>query len=148
MRESISNAVLLNIIIVFIIVILILLSTSLSYSKAFKVKNRIVNLIEKYEGFESGGISQQEIDKELAKIGYRINPNAMNDCHIKQVGGAYTSKVMNPVSDYSYCVVKYGTPKGPYYSVTTYIYFDIPFIGTLKFPLTGETRIIYDDIEN
>lgn len=47
MKEAISNAMIFNLIIVFVVILIMLFIGSLSYSKAFKVKNRIVEEIEK-----------------------------------------------------------------------------------------------------
>ena len=49
MKEAISNAMIFNLIIVFVVILIMLFIGSLSYSKAFKVKNRIVEEIEKDE---------------------------------------------------------------------------------------------------
>ena len=48
MNQAISNALLFNIVIVFVIVLIGFFVGSLSYSKASKVKNRIIEEIEKY----------------------------------------------------------------------------------------------------
>lgn len=48
MNQSISNALLFNLVIIFVIVLIAFFVGSLSYSKASKVKNRIVEEIEKY----------------------------------------------------------------------------------------------------
>ena len=51
MKEAISNAMIFNLIIVFVVILIMLFIGSLSYSKAFKVKNRIVEEIEKDEDY-------------------------------------------------------------------------------------------------
>lgn len=142
MRESMGNAFIFNIVITFVAIIIALLVGSLSYSKAFKVKNRIVSVIEKYESYNT--TARDEIETALASIGYRINPNGIQNCPPREGGTAIN--VIN--SNYRYCVYQYDTGttgKGRYYGVTTYMHFDIPIIGQfIEFPIYGETKIVYD----
>ena len=62
-------------------------ATSTSYTKAFKVKNRIVEILEKYDDVlneksaASGRLNsavEDEINTELNEIGYRISQNPNN----------------------------------------------------------------------
>ena len=140
MKESIANAFIVNMVIVFFIIFIFFFAGSLTYSKAFKVKNRIVDIIEKYEEFNTD--AQDEIGKALKEMGYRVNvtnkecPKRPNDS---------TGQVAETMSsnDYRYCVYKYTTTKGEYYGVAAYMYFDIPIIGqSLEFPVYGETKIM------
>ena len=132
MRESIGSAMLFYIIITFVVIIMVTLVGSLSYSKAFKLKTKIVDIIERYHGYESENeVQQKEINSLLAKVGYRVGES---NCD--------TNNLSN--SDYNYCVYGYNTSKGPYYKVVVFIEFELPIINTvLRFPLSGETEIIY-----
>ena len=51
MKESIAQAFIVNLIIFFFVILVLLLFGSINYSKAYKAKNRIVNIIEKYGNF-------------------------------------------------------------------------------------------------
>lgn len=136
MKESIANALILNIVIVFIVILIFFFAGSLSYSKAFKVKNRIVDIIEKYEDYNSTAIA--EIADILKNMGYRVN-SGNKSCPIRN-GKTSISASMNA---YRYCIYKYDTPKGNYFGVTAYMYFDFPIIGnTVEFPVYGETKIL------
>lgn len=136
MKEAIGNAFLFNIIITFFVIIMILLVSSLSYSKAFRVKNRIVEIIELNQGYNSN--AKSEIDRYLRNIGYKTNSRQMRKCPTDK-GYAYTS------TDFRYCVYQQNTANGPYYTVATFIYFEFPIIGDLlEFPIYGETKIVYD----
>ena len=139
MRESIGNAFLFNVIIVFTLIIILLLVGSLSYSKAFRVKNRIVEIIEKYKDYNMD--AKTEIEANLKSIGYKTNPNFTQKCSDR--GGT----VMTDTSTlYRYCIVKFeDNPKGVYFGVTSYMYFEIPVIHSiLEFPIYGETAVLYD----
>lgn len=71
MNESISNAMLFNLVITFVIILIALFIGSMSYSKASKVNNRIVEAIEKQaeatgtEGFNSSSNSNNTQNNEI-----------------------------------------------------------------------------------
>ena len=136
MKESIANAYILNLVITFIIIFIFFFAGSLTYSKAFKVKNRIVDIIEKYEAYDSRAMA--EIDSSLREMGYRVNVS--NQGCSQRNGKDALPMAFN---SYRYCVYEYTTTKGKYYGVAAYMYFDLPIIGeSLEFPVYGETKII------
>ena len=59
MKEAIGNAALFNIVIIFVAILIAFFVGSLSYTKAYKVKNKIVEEIEK-EGEHSTTVEQAE----------------------------------------------------------------------------------------
>ena len=63
MKEAIGNSFLVTLAIVFLFLIMSLLVSSLSYSKAYKAKNKVVSVIEKYEGFDAD--AQDEVNQDL-----------------------------------------------------------------------------------
>ena len=153
MREAIGNTFIVNLLTVFIAVMSALLIGSVSYSKAFKVKNRIIYTIEKYGGWNvttSSGtnVVKSEIEASLKEIGYPLvvsNPFT-GGCPSKKgatlVYGGNTSSYTNT---YHYCVYEYQNERGHYYGVTTFMHFDIPLIGSyLEFPVQGKTKTLYD----
>lgn len=157
MREAIGSAFIVNMILVFIGVISALLIGSINYSKAYKVKDRIVYTIEKYDGWSEG--TQNEIDMQLKSLGYRIDSGFNSDCeklYKRKYGSSYDAKNLKHgqnigVNQYNYCVylVDLKTSIGDYYSVTTFMRFDIPLIGgLLTFPVSGETSVIYEVVDN
>ncbi len=136
MKEAIGNTFVFNVVIVFVGVISLLLVSSLAYSKAFKVKNRIVDIIEENRGYTSKATS--EIQTMLKDMGYPIRRNGFS---CPMVNG----KSNISTSNYKYCVYMNSTAKGDYYTVTSYIVFDFPIIGqVLSFPVSGETKILYN----
>lgn len=50
MKESISNFWLLSIVLIFILIFAAYLTVTLNYSKAFKIKNEVLSIIEKRNG--------------------------------------------------------------------------------------------------
>lgn len=147
MKESIGNAAILGIVIVFVGVFIGLFATSSSYTKAFKVKNKIVEILEKYDDILGVKVVvnnslnetvENEINDVLSESGYRISRTG-NNCPVRNNQNAV---VKNQTQNYEYCIYEYSTTKGTYYGVTAYIYYELPVIGTeLKFPVYGETKI-------
>lgn len=135
MRESIANSMVFSIMLTFVIVLIIFLAGSTSYTKAFNVKNLIIDTIEEYHGWSSA--AQNEIDSALSEMGYRIYTGTTQNC--KTHGGT----IVNSASHYRYCVEEFNTYKGKYYKVQSFMYFDIPVINTtLELGVSGETKII------
>ena len=158
MKESISNALILNIVIIFIFIMLVLFAGSTAYTKAFKVKNKIINIIERNENKiltsnlqnKLPSSIEEEIELALSEIGYRIETNHNRKClndmtnRFKNSNNDYTTVTLKD-SSYNYCIAEFydetSVMKGKYYAVITYMYFEVPLIGkTLEFPVYGETK--------
>lgn len=147
MREAIGSSLLYNIVITIVIVMIAVLISSLAYSKAFKVKNRIINMIESNRGYNS----DLNIDSELTSMGYKTKTSNTSSCVEKDGAELKTSGVSHDYCVYEYktCESENGGTCNSYYKVITYMYFDIPIIGKLlKFPVSGETKVIYDTYIN
>lgn len=138
MREAMGQALLFQIIIIFIAVIMFIFLSSVSYSKAYRVKNRIVNIIEENNGYNAN--VKSEIEQILSEIGYTVSNNVTNCQERTGATAVYPSSYNN--KGYNYCIVKYEDSKGrPYYGVTTFMKFEFPIIGeVLEFPVYGETK--------
>lgn len=153
MREAIGNTFIVNLLLVFIGVMSALLIGSISYSKAFKVKNRIIYTIEKYGDWDvktSSGtnVVQAEIEASLKDIGYPlVLANPLRGGCPNKTGATLVYGGQSDGSDetYHYCVYEYQNERGKYYGVTTFMHFDIPLIGSyLEFPVSGKTKSLYD----
>lgn len=133
MKEAIGTSMVFTLIMVFVGIFIVLFVSAISYSKVFKVRNRIIEIIEKHDGFNEA--AKNEIDENLSAIGYRIVKKKCPDNN----GVQGTQE-----SDYYYCLYEYSTSRGQYYGVTVFIQFDIPLIGNfINIPVYGETRILY-----
>lgn len=145
MKEAIGNSFVFNFVILFFVIFIFFFVGSLTYTKAFKVKNKIIDTIEIYEGnISSGNIMnssfQSDVDKKLSEIGYRIS----NETTCKTDGrfGNGQQLTKGGSSNYRYCVYRFETSRGNYYGVVAYMYFEVPIIGTkLELPIYGETKI-------
>ena len=161
MKEAIANAGIYNLVIIFVIILLAFFIGSLSYSKAFKVKNKIIEEIEKDQGYTTGinDSTEDRVEEWISSIGYRINTgNTRNteNCPTVTGNGGETGKLVNTDGDYQYCVYEFdtctaGSDKakcGKYYRATAYMYFDVPILsGLLKLPISGET-MIFNEVDS
>ena len=146
MRESIGQAFLVNLVITIVAVTMFILIGAVVYSKTFKIKTKLVDIMEKYKGnadvYEA---ARDEMERYLGSIGYRKNPKSTQDCPSKDRGTVRN----NTASPYHYCVYEFdsgaGENRGKYYGVLVYIYFDFPIIGDIiEIPVYGETEVFFD----
>lgn len=140
MKSATGNALLMNIIIIFLVAVMFLLVTSISYTKAFRVKNRIIDIIEHHNGDFSTGDIQTNINTSLSSIGYRYN----NGKECPEMEGVSEENTYTG-TDYLYCIYTYNSNRGKYYKVIAYMYFDFPVIGDyIEIPVYGETKVFYE----
>lgn len=137
MRESINNSMIFTWVMTFVAIIMTFLIGSMGYSKAYKIRNNIISIIEKHDGYTTK--AKEDINVLLQKIGYRHS--SMKGCEI--IDG------FNLLTDsstlYRYCVYENSSSKGSYYKVVVYMYFDVPFVeAMMEFPVSGESKVIYD----
>ena len=113
MKESIGSTWTLQLIIGFILLFVGFLTLSLSYSKAYKVKNETMSIIEKYEGLTVDAV--KIINNYLEYNNYRT----MGKCESGWYGvNDYTVNTLTPVVEsekYYYCVKKIPTNQNKHY---------------------------------
>lgn len=169
MKESIANSYIFTLCIIFVGILIVILVSSIGYTKTFKIKNRIVDILATdgkaaTDGNSLSGATRQDIDDVLKAAGYRINgsynrtgskfnaqDNDQNGKCLRSVDrgsgmaqGEKAKYITKPGSPYEYCVYKISTSRGYYFKVTVFLSYEIPIMGVLEFPLTGESRLIYD----
>ncbi len=156
MKGALGNALIMNIVITFIIIFFSLLIGSMAYSKAYKTKNYLINMIDRYEneglsdfsirGTEESDKWDTEVNEYLKNVGYQIN-GSTNTC--KHMDGYQLAR--DNKNSYNYCIyVNYnitGADQNPIvetrynYMVLVYMQFDIPVLGNyFKVPIKGETK--------
>ena len=154
MREGIGSVFLYNIIILFIIIVFGLLSATISYYKAFKVNERLLYSLDKFEGYNR--FSKEEMEDFLVSIGYTYNPDGQNECPEEKDGGIL---IRANNTSYLYCVYYHSDDRGSQekdelngdrepiyynYAVTSYIYADLPIVGAFKLPVYTKGERIYN----
>ena len=156
MKESIAQSFIISLILFFFGILVLLLFGSINYSKAYKAKNRIITIIEKYGSLTDD--AKKEISDNLQKGGYqtvleRTNIGTKCQKFVKNLGCA---KLVYPVAGdgtggrhHQYCVIEVNSSSiGNYYQVITFMKFNVPIIGdVLEFPVKGETKVLYDLID-
>ena len=158
MRDAYGGITSLVIMVVFLVLVSGYLAFNVNYTKAFKVKNKIISLFEQYEG-ECGESPSSKCDQEIAeyitKIGYS-SPNFTVDLDEVCPSNAYG--YCDSDCQKGYCWVKVpvervagsniqDSKKRAYYRISTQIYMDIPIInkilpGLKIFEISGDTRTI------
>lgn len=152
MREAIGASWLLIIVLTFVAFFSGYLAFSINYSKAFKVKDGIIDRIEKHNGLNSESVG--DIKDYLNNIGY----NTKGDCarlkaetNVKYVGVTNDTVTKNPENGkYHYCVrrITARNPAGQltaaYYKVIVFFSLSLPFLDQFTtFFVSGETVNIY-----
>lgn len=148
MRDAFGGLMNMVIIVVFLVLVSGYLAFNVNYTKAFRVKNKIISTIEQYEGNCNPRDTTNQCNKAITD-------------YMKQVG--YTAENLN-ITDWEcststnqgYCIKKYNAetetaatetdiPEKVYYRVTTAIVIDIPIINKIMpnlkiFQVSGTTR--------
>lgn len=144
MRDALGGLVNIAIIVVFLVIVSGYLAFNVNYTKAFRVKNKIISTIENNEGLDSDG--RAKISDYMQSIGYDVSiPTNFSsagwtvergfawktaDSSTGVPGGSVTDNV-----------------KKQYYEVVTFVTIDIPIIKKIMpqfqfFQVKGTTKSI------
>lgn len=150
MSGPVGHTFIYNLIIIFIVIIFGFLAGTMSYYKAFKINNRIVSAIEKFEGYNSNTTTngaKQEIDRVLGNFGYSREPIECSAEYKKMKLVQSIQNNNNTNNDYRYCIYidKEKPNPGDYYQygVLTYMNINLPFINRINIPVFTRTNRIY-----
>lgn len=131
MRESFGGAFIINLLLVFIVIFISFMAVTISYAKAFRVKNQIINIVEQNQYSGTGDVLViPKIDEYLKSVAYIVDGV---DCgeNSQNVRGACITPMMENSGDVQY------------YKITTYIKIDFPFFNIhFAIPISGETKMI------
>ena len=138
----------------FIILFVSFLAITISYSRAFKIKNDVTSIIEKYGGFNDTAL--KKINHYISQSKYRAtgscNPGP-NEIGVNNLNANGKADLENGIDEethtsmgnrYYYCIKKYdvkGTAiSNVYYEVTMFYHFNLPIIGdAATFRIKGKT---------
>lgn len=148
MREAVGGTWLFQIVIVFILLFSGYLALSVNYSRAFKVKNEIISIIERNEGVRETP-AQEEINRYLGNVNHTVvgkcdeYSTALGDSSTMAARtGIYCVEKICEEADREYSLT--GIFKA-HYKVTVFFKFDLPIFGDLfTFRVKGETNTIYN----
>lgn len=143
MSGPVGHTFIYNLIIIFIVIVFGFLAGTMSYYKAFKINNRIVSSIEKFEGYNPDSID--EIATILSTFGYSLEKIECKGSYknMNLVGNSNNGNT-NP---YKYCIyIDNPNPaKGDYYTygVLTYMNINLPVVNKINIPVYTKTNRIY-----
>lgn len=144
MKDSIGAVPALAMVFVFIIIISGYLAFTINYSKAFKMKSKIIDVLQADDNLTSNRDKnniKEEIDKYANSIGYSASSEFMKQCSSgegwkKDLGEGWCYKV---VTEDSYAMTT------TYIKVKTFVSIDVPIINKVLpsiryFQLEGSTK--------
>ena len=157
MKESMAGTWIFGIVALFIVLFSSFIAYSISYTKAFKTKNEILNYIEQNEGFTMAKdvdkvpidrLTNEQMEKSTAtdvkayqliqSMGYNTATVSCTQYGEEQYGGYCVARIC-----YKDTVSKKSNAK-VVYKVTTFIKINIPVVNiNLKLPISGETKSLY-----
>ena len=154
MNEGLGSTVIIAIIVVFIAFVSAYMAYNVNYTKAFRMKNKIVATIEKYNGECLGDPCMKEIKEYADKIGYqpgggdfcnrnKFKPNKnLEDTQYFSDPGFCLYRVKVPATDTGNIVEDYNHEEGYYYRVATIINIRVPIIeNMMQFNyVSGDTK--------
>ncbi len=147
MRQAIGSTWIMQLVILFMLIFVAFLSLSINYTRAFKIKNELVDMIEKYEGI---GTSEDTGAVDIIN-GYLLYNNyvAQGKCETGEYGANSLTNVDIEEADskkkYYYCVEKIDTstvslPNRAKYEIRIFFHFSLPVIGDIfTFSVEGTT---------
>ena len=137
MRDAFGGAFFIKLMLIFFALYISFIAIALSYTKAFRVKNSIINYIEEYGDYDTN--IQATIDDYVSSMGYYIN----------SVGPNGSRTEYSTCNSRGYCINEKGSDdvRGKYYEVITFIEIElplyIPFLPkSILVPIKGETRLV------
>ena len=140
MRDAFGGIVNIVIIVVFLTLVSGYLAFNVNYTKAFRVKNKIISTFEQYEGCENANSTCDSIIQEYMKeLGYSApNFNLSSDGDTCRYGYCYK----NVESDSGEVE---SSKNRAYYKIVTQITIDLPIInrvmqGMDAFKIKGDTK--------
>lgn len=160
MKESIGGFSLFNIVIVFVLVFTGYISLSINYSKAYNVKNEILNIIRNQGGVctsdtPSDSDNCYNFTEQITDYFKEANYRSVGNCKDGWTGFSRDgSNLGTNAKNAAFCVhaVKANTnselPNALYYQVKVFYQLDLPIINNVfEFSIVGETARVYSPNE-
>jgi hypothetical protein len=144
MRDAFGGLMNMVIIVVFLVLVSGYLAFNVNYTKAFRVKNKIITTIEQYEGacdpVNENNRCNQVIKDYMKSVGYNASSLNLTDAGYV-CNNSYCIKRMEAETDTENVDLK----KKVYYKVTTAVVIDIPIINKIMpqlqiFQVSGTTK--------
>lgn len=149
-RESIGGSQVLIISVCILLIMIIVLSASIGYTKAFKARNAILNIVQKYGGYDKSSYevmeeASEEIYETLKNMGYMVSAGSNKKCPSKD--NLVEDEQVYQDENYKFCIYHFEDETGNRrYGIQTYMYFELPIFGRndrFSFPIYGDTYTFF-----
>ena len=130
MRDAFGGTFMMYVFIIFLTVYCVFIAIAFNYARAFRVKNKVIDIIEQNEGiadFSNTSGVLGEINEYLANANYRVSGITTNS----SVCSGY-DKVD---TDRGYCIDEISGTNGTYYKVQTFVKLEIPFLEWFSYTI-------------
>lgn len=159
MRDAFGGIVNISMIVVFLVVVSGYLAFNVSYTKAFRVKNKVITTIEQYQGnCGSGSDCEKKINAYIQQVGYSPAEfdgyeggcSTIHAAKPKAVGRGYYIAKCSGSSNNTVGGSGSTDNKKVYYRVETAIDISIPIVNNIisnmrVFRLSGNTKLIREN---
>lgn len=150
MRDAMGGVVNLVIIVVFLVIVSGYLAFNVNYTRAFRVKNKIISSYEQYSGNCDNDSTQcmKQIIEYMEQIGYDMNQKIEYGDYKCRRGRGFCTKQMPGVKDDAKKeIAVIDDRERVYYKVVTQVTIDIPIINRIMqgldtFKIKGDTKTI------
>lgn len=144
MRDAVGGTFMIKLLLIFLAVYTIFIALAINYAKAFRVKNKILDIIEQNEGIknyeDTTDPALNQIDTYIGNIHYWVNTSTIKD-KCEKLEYDNEKDLIN--SDKGYCIATVEGDTASYYKVTTFVTLSIPVVKLeYTIPISGETRKI------
>ncbi|MBP3841363.1 MAG: hypothetical protein IK997_04550 [Bacilli bacterium] len=151
MKEGIGNTVVISLVMVFIVFMSSYLAFTINYSKAFKMKSKLIDVIQSHNNNMNDEEIAVEMNNYINEIGYSTNSETMqSNC----TNAGYS--VMEGAT--GWCYKEFSSEVNDegnvrrYVKIRTFISVDIPFINRIfnkirVFTVEGSTKPTYSHLE-
>lgn len=141
MKDAFGSTAMLYLLLIFLFLYTVFMAIALNYAKAFRVKNKVIDIVEQNEGIRDTGWANTSPGSVISDIDFYL------DSVNYYVEGVDKNKYGPTCYDRGYCISKKtATVDGltsEYYQVTTFVKLDFPLIDLkIIVPIRGETRKI------
>lgn len=151
MKQTIGATWVFQLVIIFTLIFAAYIALTINYSKSFRVKNEVVSIVEKSQGFTDDGIKL--VNNYLQSSGYKT----MGKCQLSTDAITYGVSDLSPENasnsaekavigkDYYYCFTKIYVNHAyfktrAYYRVSLFFKFDLPVLGDIyTFDVDGQS---------
>lgn len=139
MKESIGSTWSLQIMILFLLIFSAFLIIVLNYSRAYIVKNDVVSIVEKYEGFSEESV--EIVNNYLISKGYKGSGRCPEGWRGVENLKDNVVENANGGKEYNYCFVEERKDDRYYTRIKVFFKFNLPAIGDiLTYGVNGKTN--------